>query len=154
MDLHGFYLNASGRKNRLKTFEDQQYKTAGVPAVVQGVKNLTATLQVTVEAWVWSPAQHLEIKDLVLLQLWFWFYAWPRNFHMPRVWPLKKKKKTVSYILTSRGSFSPARLLVNIHKCILPAQLLLFPFNGKTITCLIQKTTLKLLHWETFCQEM
>ena len=52
MDLHGFYLNASGRKNRLKTFEDQQYKTAGVPAVVQGVKNLTATLQVTVEAWV------------------------------------------------------------------------------------------------------
>ena len=45
MDLHGFYLNASGKKNRLKTFEDQQYKTAGV-------KNLTATLQVTVEAWV------------------------------------------------------------------------------------------------------
>ena len=52
MDLHGFYLNASGKKNRLKTFEDQQYKTAGVPAVVQWVKNLTATLQVTVEAWV------------------------------------------------------------------------------------------------------
>ena len=39
------------------------------------------------------------VKDPVLLQLWdrlqlcLGFDPWPENFHMPRVWPKKKKKK-------------------------------------------------------------
>lgn len=50
----------------------------------------------------------------------------------------------------------PSRDLVNIHKykCPLSALLLLFPSNGKTITCLIQKTTFKVLYWERVCQEV
>ena len=60
--------------------------------------------------------------------------------------------KTLFPNLNIQGfAFSSEILLVNIHKSIFLAQLLLFPFNGKTITCLIQKTTFKVLHWETFC---
>ena len=39
------------------------------------------------------------VKDLVLsmqqlgLLLWHKFDPWPRNFHMPQVWPKKKKKE-------------------------------------------------------------
>ena len=42
----------------------------GVPAIVQGVKNLTLAAQVSVEEWVWFPAQHSGLKDPALLQLW------------------------------------------------------------------------------------
>ena len=33
------------------------------------------------------------IKDLALLLLWHGFNLWPGNFHMPWVWPKKKKKE-------------------------------------------------------------
>ena len=39
--------------------------------MVQWVKNLTAVAQVALEAQVQSPAQHGELKDLALPQLWF-----------------------------------------------------------------------------------
>ena len=35
---------------------------AGVPTMVQWVKNLTAVAQVALEVWVWSPAQHSGLK--------------------------------------------------------------------------------------------
>ena len=60
--------------------------------MVQWVKNPIAIAQVAAEnrfnlCWAqW-------IKDLVWLQLQLRFSPWPRNFHMPLVWPLKKKKK-------------------------------------------------------------
>ena len=38
--------------------------------MVQWVKNLTAVAQVALEAQVQSPAQHGELKDLALPQLW------------------------------------------------------------------------------------
>ena len=33
------------------------------------------------------------VEDQVLSQLWLRFDPWPRNIHMPWVWPLKKIKK-------------------------------------------------------------
>jgi len=45
------------------------------------------------------PAVGQWVKDLALPQLWhrlqlrLRFHPWPRNFHVPRVWPLNKKKK-------------------------------------------------------------
>ena len=39
------------------------------------------------------------IKDLALLQLWLGFSPWPRNFHMPWVWPKKKKKSVAPSLL-------------------------------------------------------
>ena len=69
----------------------------GVPAVAQWVKNLTAAAQVTVEVRVQSPAQHSELKDLVLLQQWCRMQLWlrfiPRKFYMPQVLPYKEKNK-------------------------------------------------------------
>ena len=59
----------------------------------QRVKNLTAASQVAVEPWVQSLAWHSGLKDLVLLQLRPELNPWARNFHMPGVWPLKKKKR-------------------------------------------------------------
>ena len=38
---------------------------------------------------------HCRLKDLVLPQLRLGFDPWPGKFHMPWVWPLKKKKKKV-----------------------------------------------------------
>ena len=66
--------------------------------MAQCVKNLTTVASLAVEVQVRSPAQHSELKDLVLQlwhssQLWFRFSPWPRKFHMPQVRPLKKKKK-------------------------------------------------------------
>ena len=40
--------------------------------------------QVTVEVQVWSLTQLRGLKDLV-------FSPWPRNFHIPWVWPLKQR---------------------------------------------------------------
>ena len=43
------------------------------------------------------------VKDLVLLQLWcglqLWlrFDPWPRNFHLPGMWPKKGKKKRLNF---------------------------------------------------------
>ena len=45
-----------------------------------------------------SPTGCSRLKDLALLQLHsglqlqLGFHPWLQNFHMPRVWPLKKKK--------------------------------------------------------------
>ena len=45
------------------------------------------------------PTEAWWIKDPVLLQLWYrlqmWlrFHPWPGNFHMPCLWPKKKKKR-------------------------------------------------------------
>ena len=68
-------------------------KKYGVPAVAQWVKNPVAAVIVTVEAWVLSPAQCSGLKALALLQpqrrsqLQLGFNLWPRNSHMPWVWP-------------------------------------------------------------------
>ena len=60
--------------------------------MVQWVKNPTAVARVAVEIWVRSPAWYSGLKDLVLPQwLKLGFSPWPRNFHMLRVQPLKKK---------------------------------------------------------------
>ena len=67
--------------------------------MAQWVKNLTSAAQVDVEAQVRSPAQHGELKDLALPQLWhrlqlrLRFNPWPRNFRMLWVQPLKREKK-------------------------------------------------------------
>ena len=56
--------------------------------MVEWVKNLTATVQVTVEAQVKSLARHRGLKYSALLQLWcrlkpqVRFHPWPGNFHM------------------------------------------------------------------------
>ena len=55
--------------------------------------------QATAEAKVQSPALGSGLKDLVLpqlqhrSQLWLGFNPWSRNFHVPQVQPLKKKKR-------------------------------------------------------------
>ena len=64
----------------------------GVPAVVQQVKNPTALAPFAAEEQVPSVAWCTGLKDLALPQLWLGFNPWPRNFHMPQVWPLKKQK--------------------------------------------------------------
>lgn len=46
---------------------------------------------VATEVWVRSLAQGSGLKDPALPQLQLRFNAWPRNFNMPWVWPLKKK---------------------------------------------------------------
>ena len=67
--------------------------------MVQWVKNLTVVAWVAMEVWVGSPAWGDELKDLALphlwhrLQLWLGFSPWPRNFHMPGMWPLKQTDK-------------------------------------------------------------
>ena len=59
--------------------------------MAQWVKNLTAG------AWVPSLAQCNGLKGLALLQLQLRFNPWPKNFHMPRVQPFKKKKKKKNF---------------------------------------------------------
>ena len=69
------------------------------PTVAQSVKNLTAAAQVAVEMRVRSLAWCSRLKDLALLHLWCRSQVWLRlspwsgNFHMLRVWSLKKKKE-------------------------------------------------------------
>ena len=71
----------------------------GIPTVMKWVKNPTAVAQVTGEVQVQSLALRSRLKDLVLLLLqyrallWLEFDLWLRNFQMPWVQPLKKKKK-------------------------------------------------------------
>ena len=71
----------------------------GIPTVMKWVKNPTAVAQVTGEVQVQSLALRSRLKDLVLLLLqyrallWLGFDLWLRNFQMPWVQPLKKKKK-------------------------------------------------------------
>ena len=73
----------------------------GGPAVAQWVKNPTAVVWVSAEAWVPSPARQSVLRDSVLWQLWcksqlqLRFNPWPRNFHILHIWPLKKKKKVI-----------------------------------------------------------
>ena len=61
--------------------------------MAQWVKNLTAVAQVPVEVRVQSTAQCSGLNDLAQLHLQLGFNPWPGNFHMPQVWPLKKKKE-------------------------------------------------------------
>ena len=67
--------------------------------MAQWVKNLIAVAQVIAEGQIRSLAWCSALKDPTLpqrwhrLQLWLGFNPWPENFHMPWVWPLKKKKK-------------------------------------------------------------
>ena len=63
----------------------------GAPAVEHWVKNPTAGAQVTAEARVLSSAQCSGFKDLVLLQLWHRFNAWPGNFYTLQVQPHTQK---------------------------------------------------------------
>ena len=60
----------------------------GIPTAAQWVRNLVA-----VKAWIQSSAWHSGLKDLALLQLQCRFNAWPGNFHLLQVWPVKKKIK-------------------------------------------------------------
>jgi len=76
-------------------FMDSNTDHLGVPPVVQQVKNPTAV------AWVQSLALRSGLKDLALPQLqhrsklWLGFSPWPGNFHMTRVWPLKKNLTSI-----------------------------------------------------------
>ena len=64
------------------------------------VKVFLLTLDDTGQESLRVPAALHEVKELALLQLWhrlqlqLRFDPWPRNFHMPRVWP--KDLKNVS----------------------------------------------------------
>ena len=65
--------------------------------MVQWDKNITASAQVTAEAWVQSLAWHSGLNDPVLLcnaavaQI----QSLAGNFYMPWVWPLKKRNSTI-----------------------------------------------------------
>ena len=72
----------------------------GVPTVAWWVKNLTAVAQVPLKLQLRPLAPSSGLKDPVLLWLlWCRWWLWlgldpqPRNFRMPRVWPLKNKIK-------------------------------------------------------------
>ena len=56
-------------------------------------KNLTAEVWVDVEGAGSIPGLHGGLKDLGLQQMQLRFNPWPRNFHMPWVWPLQNKMK-------------------------------------------------------------
>lgn len=75
--------------------------------MVQGVKNLTAAAQVTGEAQVRSSARCRGLNDLVLPQLWLQLGCdpWPQSFHIPRVQPLKEKKKKSYPVLSFPNSY-------------------------------------------------
>ena len=91
----------------------------GAPAVEHWVKNPTAGAQVTAEARVLSSAQCSGFKDLVLLQLWHRFNAWPGNFYTLQVQPHtqkinKKFKKDLQHLTSSKNILliSPSRVKV------------------------------------------
>ena len=67
------------------------------------VKNPPAAAGVAAEAQVRSLVGHSGLKDIALLQLGVSYSCssdkinpWPGNFHMPWVWPLKKKIKVLT----------------------------------------------------------
>ena len=64
-----------------------------VPAIVLQVKNLTAAAWVVAEAQVRSSARCYGLKDPALPQLWVRCSSWPRNFCVPWVWLLRKRKR-------------------------------------------------------------
>ena len=68
-----------------------------------------------------------QVKDLALLLLWLWLQLWQgfsprsRNFHMPKVWPKKKKKipyvsDNVQYLSFSAWIISLSIVLL-VHPC-------------------------------------
>ena len=59
--------------------------------MAQWVKHLTAVAQASVVLPVRSLACCCGCRDLVVLQLWLRLNPWPRNFHVPCMWQLKKK---------------------------------------------------------------
>jgi len=67
--------------------------------VAEWVKDLTSVAWVAAKVQVQSSAWLSELKDLLLprlhcrSQMHLRFHPWPKNFYMPWVWPLKKKKK-------------------------------------------------------------
>ena len=71
--------------------EASEETNPGVPAVAQWIKNLTAAAQVAVETRVQSLAQHSGLKYPAMLQLQLRLNPWPRNFHKPWGWALKKE---------------------------------------------------------------
>ena len=80
--------------------------------MVQWARNLTAEAWIAMEkAQVLSPAQCSGLKDPALpqlqcrLQLQLGFSYWPRNFHMPQMWP-KKKIYIYIYIYTQLNHFA------------------------------------------------
>ena len=70
--------------------------------MVKQVKNPTTVALVAAEVRVQSLARRRGLKDLVLLQLrhgsqmWLRFSSWPKNFHMPWVQTLRKKKTVLA----------------------------------------------------------
>jgi len=65
----------------------------GIATVVQWFKYLTAVAQVSVEAWVPSPAQHSGLKGLALLQLQLGFNLCSPEFLYALSAAIQKKKK-------------------------------------------------------------
>ena len=90
-------LSELERKNKLWNLEKEQRSQQVLKEVLweflQWVKNPTAAARVTTEAQVRSPARHSGLKDPALSQLQLGFNPRPRDFHVLRVQPLKKKKK-------------------------------------------------------------
>ena len=69
--------------------------------MAEWVKDLTSVAWVAAKVQVQSSAWLSELKDLLLpclqcrSQMHLRFHPWPKNFYMPWVWPLKKKKKRI-----------------------------------------------------------
>ena len=55
-----------------------------------GETNLRTCKQEQISLWWRSSLVAQQIKDLAWSLLWLRFAPWPRNFHMPQVWPKKK----------------------------------------------------------------
>ena len=64
---------------------------AGVPAVAQWVRDLTAMARVASEVQVRFSAQRSELKDPTLPRVWLGFSPWPGNFHVVQEQPLTNK---------------------------------------------------------------
>ena len=89
--------------------------------MVQWVKNLSAAAPIAVEAWVHFLASGLKDLDPVSPQLQLGSSPWPGNFHMPPVWPLKKKKKALLFFLCFRSFlFSSWKTLLQFYSLFLP----------------------------------
>ena len=52
------------------------------------------------------------VKNLHRLQLWLRLHPWPRNFHMPRVWPKKKQKTNKKTTTKKEGACLPLFFLL------------------------------------------
>ena len=96
----------------LKQLKNKKKDSASfrVLTVAQWLKHLTAAAWVTAEVQVQSFAWHRGLKDPALPKLWLRFNPWPRNFYIPQVWPLKKKKTQLLFTGLDGSEPGPERL--------------------------------------------